>query len=104
MLMSPFTPQGKSFLVDSTAGGVQVTTAGGGALQYRIRNRGSVEAWISYASTPGALNTVLPVVGTPQTGIIGMNGGVTETFSLPANCWFIASSGATFEVIAGEGQ
>ena len=106
---SPFQPQSKTTLVDNaTAYQVQTPSAGSG-IQYRIRNRSSSQAYLAWAAsiagtTAPTMPSAAPIVGTPQTGVIGMIGSSVENFTLPPNCFFQAITAAmTFEITAGEG-
>ncbi|HUP07658.1 MAG TPA: hypothetical protein VMU47_10935 [Caldimonas sp.] len=109
---SPFQPQSKCSVVDNSAAVQVQAPSTAGSIQYRIRNRSSSEAYLAWAAPQGGggatqptMPSVAPIVGTPQTGVIGMLGSSVETFTLPPNCYFqaITAGGATFEIIAGEG-
>lgn len=108
MYDSAFRPTGATVAVDNSAvqqvkSNLDLST---NWQQYRIRNTGAAGyiGWSTpnIASGTPAIVTTAPVVGTPQV-ILGMLPTSVEVFTLPANAWFQASAGATFEVTPGEG-
>lgn len=107
---APFVPSGATVAVDNSAAQQVISTNGmTGSMQYRIRNTGAAAAYIGW-STPNissgtpTIGTTAPVVGTVQNNIFGMLAQSVEVFTLPANAWFKASTGATFEVTPGQGN
>jgi len=105
---STFTAFGPTYVVSNSA--VQVTTTNNEyPTSYRIRNLLSTPAYFAWAPAAPKNAAVTPVVntpvaGTPGTNTIGMMASSVETFVLPPNCWFIASTSNAFEVTPGEGM
>lgn len=111
---SAFTPLGPTFFVDSTAPvfiGRPVLNIS--CTSYRIRNLTAASGYISWMprnatnTTPATFTSAAPTANTPATNTIGFPssavGEAIGTFSLPSECWFIASAG-TFEITPGEGR
>lgn len=106
---STFTPAGPTVLVGTTL--VQVDPPSSNPTQRTsFRVRCLVAGYFTY--TPALASNVAPTspttstapsAGSPQANTIGMAAGNTETFTLPQNCWMVASAAAAFEVTPGEG-
>ena len=107
MQEAAFQPWGNTVLV--TQGAVQsVTLNNQFATSYRIRNVSTTNAYVAWAAplasgAAPAITATAPTVVTSVANTIGMVASSVEVFRLPANVWFQASTGGTFEVTAGEG-
>lgn len=107
--MAPFRPTGPTVTVDGTARQV-VSDIPQNVQQYRIRNLANVQAYFAWNTSKIAsggtptMTLTAPVAGTPQDNVIGMLPMSVETFTFPANAWFLATAGAQFEVTPGEGE
>ena len=111
-----FKPSGPCYFVDENAAVQCSGTTSTQHQAYRIRNLGAAAAYIAF-NTPRVTSGVAPTMakpvapssGTPSgnpsagQGTIGMLPMSVEVFTLASNAWFIASAGATFEVMPGDG-
>ncbi len=117
MSQDAFRPTGPTYFVDENTAVQAASTTITSHQAYRIRNLGPAAAYIAFntpnvssGSTPTMAKPVAPTSGTPSgnpskgQGTIGMLPASVEVFILPANAFFLASAGATFEVLPGEGQ
>lgn len=96
-LNSTFQPQGPTVLIGVSALQVPIgTTGGGGAVTYRVRCL--ITAYLTWG------NASVAAVGGPGANTLGMTAGGIETFTFPAQCFFISNVGASFEVTPGEGE
>lgn len=103
--MRPFQPTGPCVLVDD-ATSYLVASGNTNPNSYRVRNKGTAEAWFSWASgnnqtSAPAITVTAPVAGTPSPRTFGMLGSSVETFYVGQNMWFKASTGASFEITPG---
>jgi hypothetical protein len=100
-----FKPTGPTALVAATATQVATQNAGG-VYMFRVINLAtSIQrfSWGRTAAAATALGGAAPVAaGTPNT--ITMLGGTVETFEIPCDSWFIASSATGFEFTPGQGS
>lgn len=83
-----------------------MTQNSGGVYMFRVINLStSIQrfSWARTAAAATALAGAAPVAaGTP--GTITMLGGTVETFEIPCDSWFIASSATGFEFTPGQGS
>jgi hypothetical protein len=83
-----------------------MTQNSGGVYMFRVVNLStSIQrfSWARTAAAATALAGAAPVAaGTPTT--ITMLGGTVETFEIPCDSWFIASSATGFEFTPGQGS
>lgn len=97
-----FGPDTNTFFVGSTA--TQCTSSAKSALQaYLVSNLSTFRQYLTWGNSGSVLSIGAPVQGTPSANTLGIPAGATETFTLPTNSWFIASSGTGFEVTPGQG-
>ncbi len=111
MYDSAFTPIGPTVLVDANVmRQVAPITIPTQQTTYRVLNKGSSIGYIGWVvsnqagnAAPALITVAAPAVGVPLANVVGLQGNATEVFTFPQNAWFVASSGATFEMTAGEG-
>jgi hypothetical protein len=100
-----FKPTGPTALVVNTASQVANQNAGG-VYMFRVINLStSIQrfSWGRTAAAATALAGAAPAVtGTPNT--ITMLGGTVETFEIPCDSFFIASTVTGFEFTPGQGS
>jgi hypothetical protein len=105
---STFTPYGLTYLVDNTdivqilsPNNVQATSC-------RIVNLAVTATRIMWVTQqpnnaePSTLSITNPALESPSVNTITLLGTSVETFTLPQNCWMLASQ-ASVEVTPGEG-
>ena len=114
-LIASLQPLGSTVVlsVGTTAhAGVQAPGSGTPPIQvtnYRIVNEGPNTVFLAYGTTSaGAVaNALIPVDGTPGSGILVILANAVESFSLPANTWFSgicrAAQSAVVDILPGEG-
>ena len=100
-----FKPTGPTVLISNVA--TQVATQNsGGVYSFRVINLSTAIQRFSWGRT-GTIATALggaapTAAGTPNT--ITMLGGTVETFEIPCDSFFIASSATGFEFTPGQGS
>jgi hypothetical protein len=100
-----YKPTGPTVLVTNVATQVATQNAGG-VYMFRVRNLAAVAQYFSWGRTAAAataLGGAAPTAaGTPNT--IGMIASSVETFEIPCDSFFIASSATGFEFSPGQGS
>jgi hypothetical protein len=100
-----FKPTGPTVLIAATATQVASQNAGG-VYMFRVVNLATALqrfSWGRTAAAATALSGAAPTAaGTPNT--ISMLGGTVETFEIPCDSFFIASSATGFEFSPGQGS
>jgi hypothetical protein len=100
-----FKPTGPTVLIAATATQVATQNAGG-VYSFRVVNLATAIqrfSWGRTAAAATALGGAAPTAaGTPNT--ITMLGGTVETFEIPVDSFFIASSATGFEFTPGQGS
>lgn len=100
-----FKPIGALAFVDSTVAVIVCPKDGAGQSTYRVKCT-AVGYLRWYPSTAGSTPApIAPTAGiaNSQPNTVGMAAGTVETFEIPAGVQFIASTGATFEIMSGQG-
>lgn len=100
-----FKPTGPTALVVNAASQVATQNAGG-VYMFRVVNLATVLQRFSWGRTSAAATALAgaapTAAGTPNT--ITMLGGTVETFEIPCDSFFIASSATGFEFTPGQGS
>jgi hypothetical protein len=100
-----FKPQGPNTLV--VAAGIQIPNGGSGVTSFRVRNLAAVAQYFGWGQNAAAAVTAAstpPSAGNPVVNQAGMLPTSVETFEIPGNMFFAASSATGFEFIAGQGS
>ena len=95
-LTSTFQPLGATVLIGTGALQVPIGSSGGSATVYRVRCL--VTAYITWG------NGLVAAVGGPGVNTLGMTAGGIETFTFPAQSFFISNVAASFEMTPGDGM
>lgn len=101
---SAFIPQGPTYLVVATA--IQCPssmTLSNPVQSFRVRNLSASPQYFTWGTASTVTSVGAPSAGVPSANTIGMLGSSVETFMLPPNAWFIASTATGFEFTPGEG-
>jgi len=97
-----FKPLGPTVLVTNVA--VQVTTANPDTdLTYRVRNLAAAAQYFTWGAASTVTSIGAPTAGVPSANTVGMLPNSVETFEIPSNQYFIASSATGFEMTPGKG-
>ena len=94
-----FNPQGPTYVV----GDVPVQCVGLGGSGYRVRNLQTRDSYLTWGPDESVVFGGVPREGGPSEDTIGLGGGRTEHYNLPANWWFVSDGPRIFEVTPGEG-
>jgi hypothetical protein len=104
MIDTTFKPITGNTYVGSGAVQVAIASAIQHVSTFRVRNPGSGAAYIAWGPTSGVAAPSAPSSGTTiANNSIGVGAGLSVYIAVPPGSYFIASSGATFEVIGGAG-
>lgn len=88
------------------ASAVQVVATGSpspAVVSFRVRNLSSSPQYFTWGTTSSVTAGSAPTSGNPTSNTIGMIGSSVETFEIPGQSWFIASSATGFEISGGQG-
>lgn len=93
----PFRPQGAFQVIPVVPAAPSAILMGSGLsgdITYMLYNPSALDAWLGYGPTSTAAtgNSVIPLIGVPQAGVIVAPGGSLQSITLTGNTFFAGVS------------